>query len=77
MRLKFLNRDDQENDVMLEFLLDAQRRVASADSSYFRAVVDYSLALLKVHFTRGTMLEFMEVYLAEDGPLPGPAGSPH
>lgn len=49
----------------LFFALDAQREFVTALSSYFRAVVDYELALLNLHFARGTLLDNHQVYLAE------------
>ncbi len=55
-----------------EFLLDAQRRRAEAESAYYRSLVDYNLAILDVHWRKGSLLDFNGVYLAE-GPWPGKA----
>ncbi len=45
--------------------LDAQRRAADADSRYFRALVEYSMAIKNVQFEKGTLLEYNDVYLAD------------
>ncbi|MFV2068176.1 MAG: TolC family protein, partial [Pirellulales bacterium] len=50
---------------LLEFVIDAQRRTAEASSAYFRSLVDYSTAIASVHLARGTLLDYMNVYLAE------------
>lgn len=56
----------------LDLLLDAQRRLADAESSYYRNLVDYNLAIRDVHLRKGSLLEYNNVYLAE-GPWPGKA----
>lgn len=48
-------------------LLDAQQRLADAESSLLNAVTDYNLALLDVEYRRGTLLSYMEVSLSEGG----------
>ena len=58
--------------VTLDLLLDAQRRLAVAQSDYFRSLVDYNQAIHFVHFRKGSLLEYNNVYLAE-GPWPGKA----
>lgn len=49
----------------LDVLLQAQRRLADADSAYYRAVVDYMLAIRDVHFAKGSLLDYDGVSLAE------------
>lgn len=49
----------------LEFFLDAQRRAVEADSTYYRALIDYNMAVANYHQARGSLLEFHEVELAE------------
>lgn len=62
-----------ENDfVTFDLLLDAQARRADAESAYYRALVDYNMAIMDVHFRKGTLLDYNGVYLAE-GPWPGKA----
>lgn len=56
----------------LDFLLDAQRRRAEAESAYFRSLVDYNRAIMRVHWRKGSLLEYNGVYLSE-GPWPGKA----
>jgi hypothetical protein len=58
--------------VTLDLLLDAQRRLAVAESDYFRSLVDYNLAIRTVHLRKGSLLEYNNVFLAE-GPWPGKA----
>lgn len=59
----------EANTVTLDTLLDAQRRRAEAEVSYFRSLVDYNRAIMQVHFYKGSLLEYDGVYLAE-GPWP-------
>jgi outer membrane protein TolC len=58
--------------VTLDLLLDAQRRRADSESLYYRSLVDYNRAIMRVHFRKGSLLEYNGVYLAE-GPWPGKA----
>ncbi|AMV21417.1 TolC family protein [Planctomyces sp. SH-PL14] len=53
----------------LNLVLDAQRRLAAADSHYYDALVDYGLSIRNMHFEKGTLLEYVGVALAE-GPWP-------
>jgi hypothetical protein len=58
--------------VPIDLLLDAQRRRAEAESNYYRSLVDYNRAIMRVHYRKGSLLEYNGVYLAE-GPWPGKA----
>jgi hypothetical protein len=49
----------------LDLVLDAQRRVADAETNYFRARTEYGLAIKNVHFAKGSLLDYNEVYLSE------------
>jgi outer membrane protein TolC len=51
--------------VTLDRLLDANRRVAEAESGYFRSVVDYNLSITNMYVSRGALLDYDQVYLAE------------
>jgi outer membrane protein TolC len=51
--------------VTLDRLLDANRRAAEAESGYFRSVVDYNLAMTNMYASRGALLDYDQVYLAE------------
>ena len=58
--------------VTLDQLLEAQRRRAEAQTSYFRTLLDYQRAIIGVHYRKGSLLEYNNVYLAE-GPWPAKA----
>lgn len=45
--------------------LDAQRLVAEAEVQFFRALVEYELAVKNVHFEKGSLLEYNGVALTE------------
>lgn len=49
----------------LDLLLDAQRRLAEADTAYYRSLVEYNLALKNLQMEKGTLLEYNGVVLAE------------
>ncbi len=66
--------DDQLESIQAAFdaqqtslfvLLDVQRRRAEAEISYQRTRVDYALAVRNVHFEKGSLLDFNQVYLSE------------
>ncbi len=56
-------------DIDLFVLLDAQRRLADAESNYFRRRVEHALAIRNVQFEKGSLLEYCRVQVAE-GPWP-------
>ena len=56
----------------LDLYLDAQRRVADAETDYYLNRTRYTLASKNVHFVKGTLLDYDGVQLAE-GPWPGEA----
>ncbi|MHB9046747.1 MAG: TolC family protein [Pirellulales bacterium] len=56
----------------LDLLLDAQRRLAEAESAYYRSLVDYNEAIADIHLRKGSLLEYNGVCLAE-GPWAGKA----
>ncbi|MBN2474185.1 MAG: TolC family protein [Pirellulales bacterium] len=56
----------------LDRVLDAQRRLAEAESDYYNTLVEYNKSIAQVHFRKGSLLEYNGVYLAE-GPWPGKA----
>ena len=49
----------------LDFVLEAQRRLAEAESSYYQAMAEYAVAIKNVHFAKGTLLDYDGVVLAE------------
>ena len=64
--------DQSEKMRLLDLLLDAQRRLADAEINYYLSLVRYTLAVKFVHFQKGSLLDYCEIYLAE-GPWPGKA----
>ena len=50
---------------LVEFVLEAQQRVVTADSDYYRALTDYTTAVSGVHLARGTYLSYLGVSLTE------------
>lgn len=53
----------------LDQLLDAQRRLAEADTQYYRSLVDYNISISTLHLRKGSLLEYNNIGLAE-GPWP-------
>ena len=63
---------ESDRKVSLDLYLEAQRREADADSEFFASLVDYALAVKNVHYEKGSLLDYNEIYLAE-GPWPDKA----
>jgi outer membrane protein TolC len=55
----------EQDKVEFFVVLDAQRRLAEAESAYYEARVEYALALRNVHFEKGTILDDYGICLAE------------
>jgi outer membrane protein TolC len=53
-------------------VLDAQRRLAESETRFSLAQVDYALAVKNVHFEKGSLLDYNQIFLAE-GPWPDKA----
>jgi hypothetical protein len=49
----------------LDLVLDAQRRAVQSEIAFHRAMIDFNLALMKIHHARGTLLDSLQVYLTE------------
>jgi hypothetical protein len=58
--------------ITLDQVLDAQRRQSEAESAFYRSLVDYNRAIMLLHYSKGSLLEYNSVYLQE-GPWPGKA----
>jgi outer membrane protein TolC len=58
--------------VEIDLLLDAQRREADAERAFFQSVLQYNLAILEVHYRKGSLVEYCGVALQE-GPWPAKA----
>jgi outer membrane protein TolC len=52
-----------------EFLLDAQRRLASAQVKEYEAIAQYNITLAKLEWSKGTLMHHNNVFISE-GPLP-------
>jgi hypothetical protein len=49
----------------LDLYLEAQRRIATAESQFFAALVEYALAIKNLHYAKGSLLDYNEIYLSE------------
>jgi hypothetical protein len=56
----------------LDLYLEAQRRIATAESQFFAALVEYALAIKNLQYAKGSLLDYNEIYLSE-GPWPAKA----
>jgi outer membrane protein TolC len=63
---------EENKEVSLDLLLDAQRRLMESELRYYRGLAEYAIATKNVHYVKGTLLDYDGVYLAE-GPWPGAA----
>lgn len=52
-------------------ILDADRKLSEAETSFHRACVDYALALKNLNFEMGTLFGYCNVQLAGSAPTPG------
>ncbi len=64
--------DESDKPALLNRLLDAQRRLADADSSFYRALAAYAFAIKQVHYDKGSLLDYNDICLSE-GPWPSAA----
>jgi hypothetical protein len=56
----------------LDILLQAEQERSIAEAAYYRALIDYNRAISEVHFVKGSLPEYDNVFMAE-GPWPGKA----
>lgn len=49
----------------LDQVLQSQRRQSEAETGYYSSVVDYNLAIMTLHYRKGSLLEFNNVCLSE------------
>jgi len=66
----------EEDRVELITVLDAQRRLADAESQNYRSRTEYAIALKNVHFEKGTLLDYLGIMQAET-PWPGTTAGEH
>ncbi|MCO6455262.1 MAG: TolC family protein, partial [Pirellulaceae bacterium] len=65
IRLQAERDRNEKGRARLDLVLDAQRQAVLAESEFYRAIVDYNVALLNMHWARGTLLDSHRVHLAE------------
>jgi outer membrane protein TolC len=51
----------------IDQVLVAQRKFAERDTGYYKAIMDYVLAVKNVHYQKGSLLEYNHVVLADAG----------
>ncbi|MCA9091255.1 MAG: TolC family protein [Planctomycetaceae bacterium] len=68
-RLQSLQAAFESDKSPLNLVLDAQRRLAAAESHYYGAIVEYTAAVKNMHYEKGTLLAYDGVHLSE-GPWP-------
>lgn len=57
--------DEGEKTRLLDLLLDSQRRLADAETNFYRTLCEYTLAVKQVHYQKGTLLDYNAVLLSE------------
>lgn len=65
IRLRAERLRNERGQAELDLVLAAQRQAVESESNYFRALVDYNVALVEVHYARGTLLDYLDVSMAE------------
>ena len=55
----------EADNASLDSLLDAQRRLSDSEVAYYRALVEYQLAVKNVQVEKGTLLDYNEIFLSE------------
>ena len=55
--------DEQDIDIDVDHLLDAQRRVAESEIRYYRARTEYAIALKNVHLEKGSLLAYHDLQI--------------
>jgi outer membrane protein TolC len=62
----------EEGSATLDQVLQAQRQQAVSETDYHSSVIDYNLAIMMLHYRKGSLLEYNNVCLSE-GPWPSKA----
>lgn len=57
--------ETETDTAILYQLLEGQRRLAEAETAYFRSLVEYQLAVKNVELEKGTLLDYNQVFLNE------------
>ena len=64
--------DQNDMDIDVDHLLDAQRKLVEAEIRYFRSRTEYAVALKNVHLEKGSLLPYHELYIFDKTPAPDP-----
>jgi hypothetical protein len=56
---------DVETSILLDQLLQNQRRAATAEVTFYTSVIEYNKSIADLHFRKGTLLEVNNVHIAE------------
>lgn len=65
IQLEAERKRNAQGETRLDLVLDAQRRSVLAEVAFHRAIVDYNQAVSQVNMVRGTLLDSLDVQLAE------------
>jgi outer membrane protein TolC len=71
-QLKSMEAAYEADQVPFFMVLDSQRRLADSETRFSLAQVEYALAIKNVHFEKGSLLDYNQIFLSE-GPWPGKA----
>lgn len=55
--------EENDMDIDVDHLLDAQRKLVEAEIRYFRSRTEYAVALKNVHLEKGSLLQYHELYI--------------
>lgn len=64
--------DENDMDIDVDHLLDAQRKLVEAEIRYFRSRTEYAVALKNIHLEKGSLLPYHELYIFDNTPAPNP-----
>lgn len=65
-QLKSVQTAFEADKANFDLLLEAQRRYQDAETNFYRSLLEYTLAIRNVHFEKGSLLDYNEIYLTED-----------
>ena len=55
--------DENDMDIDVDHLLDAQRKLVEAEIRFFRSRTEYAVALKNVHLEKGSLLQYHQLYI--------------
>jgi len=65
LRVDILDKQRIGGVLKADLVLRAQASLADAEKEYYTSLTDYNKAIANLHFTKGSLLEYYNVYLAE------------